>query len=417
VSKAPLVGFLELLRKRDDTLKRIDNEFVTREKKVGRRYITTRNDFMTQFKELNKKLNAPKMRCSEQHAYEAKWLISYSDHWDAVADALDVYDKSLEDTDQPDLAQDLDGSWGRCYAKWYRKLEPTVDALQEERFKCSQAKRLAFMDPLKDIDAALRELNDLKVSRIAETGWNTRDEYGARLTALSQLAFKSKVKTVLDGCDALGFALKPDYIDKYRVYLWREQHESGYWGPTYVFDGKETPIQDLSFTFHVVHYYTQDKDKTEPLPNLDRIARTTLEIKDLTYPNGWRTRTGGLEDHHNYDVAILFARSWGAAGPELQKKIAPEIQKLVNWCVTESLNGEQFGTGTPDVWSYYYGVRFLDEVGLWDEEQRFWHKGPVPLPPGFKADKIRGDLQRGFDRIDDHSEPAETIRAILWPKP
>jgi hypothetical protein len=405
--------------RRRDTLTNIDKEFVRRQERLGRPdYIGTRKGFQDQYKALVEKLKTAQakqpMPCSEQHAYEAKWLISYSDHWDEVGNALKAFDDSLSDTHQSPLEQDAEGSWGRCYAQWYRKLEPTIDALQEERLDCRKANPLAFMERLKDIGSVLQELDRLSVSNIVETGWNHRDEHGAWLTALSQLAFKEKVRTVLDGCPNLKFALPPGYVDRYRDYLWKEQLDNGFWGPTYRFDGEEVSIQDLSFTFHVVHYYTQDRDKP-PLPNLDRIAATTLAIKDRTYPNGWLNRNGELEDHNNYDVAVLFARSWDHAPPELRKDIAAELQRLTNWCVTKSLNGTQFGTGTADVASYYYGVRFLDEIGLWDAEQRFWHEGQIPLPDGLKAECIRDDLRRGFAKVDDGSEYAETIRDILDP--
>lgn len=408
-----LTGLLKLLSSRHETLSNIDQEFLRRHDD----YITERDKRQKRFDEIDedfaKLAKHHAMPCSEQHSLEAQWRINYSDEWQQVDKDLDTFAQSLKNTEQKPLEQDAEGSWGHCYGEWYRKLEPTVDALQEERLP-DKPKALAFMDRLKNVDSVLDALRHLSASNIVETGRNNRDEYGAWLTALSQLAFKPALREVLATHPSLEFSMAKDYVDKYRGRLFELQHEdTGYWGPAYRFGGKDVAVQDLSFTFHIVHYYTQIEDKDWPrLPNLDRIAATTLAIKDRTYPNGWLTKGGNFNDHNNFDVMTLFALSWDDASPALQKEIAPEIQMLINWCLTNTYKGDHFGDKAT-ISSYYYGVRFLDEAGLWKDGDAFWWKGAIPLPNGLTANGIRARLREGFLPKKDGSEYSETVAKIL----
>ncbi len=170
-------------------------------------------------------------------------------------------------------------------------------------------------------------------------------------------------------------------------------------------------VQDLSYTFHVVHYYVDGSGRK--IPNMDKVVATTLAIKDHVYPNGWKNKKLGYTDHNNYDVVTLFACGWNAASTGQRGDMQREIQALANWCLTKSFKGDHFGrSATID--SYYYGVRFLDGVGLWDPAKRFWHTGEIPLPAGCPpAAKIAKQLLVGFNKIDDGSEYAETIGSIL----
>jgi hypothetical protein len=59
-------------------------------------------------------------------------------------------------------------------------------------------------------------------------------------------------------------------------------------------------------------------------------------------------------------------------------------------------------------------VRFLDRVGFWDASKRFWSRRAPPLPPDAPnpGDLCRR-LQRGFARLNDSSEEADTVRSVL----
>ena len=68
--------------------------------------------------------------CS-QHRLEAQWLLNYTADWPRAETTLRDLETSLANHDQPPLAQDPGGSWGPCCSEPYRKLEPTVGALQD----------------------------------------------------------------------------------------------------------------------------------------------------------------------------------------------------------------------------------------------------------------------------------------------
>src|SRR5262249_45615408 len=136
---------------------------------------------------------------------------------------------------------------------WYRKLEPTVDALQGA-LPSVGLKPLRFMQRLADPGRVLDYLYRLQITDIAGTGSNNRDELGAVQSALSQLIFKDQLRELMESQD-LGFSVSNELQAVYADYLDQTQHpRTGYWGPWYRFDDKLVPVQDLSFTFHIVQY-------------------------------------------------------------------------------------------------------------------------------------------------------------------
>jgi hypothetical protein len=352
------------------------------------------------------------MECALQHLYEAKWLINYTDDWARAATALDECEKSLQKVDQPRMSQGVDGSWGGCCHEWYRKLEPTVDALQEREAATDPLLPLSFMSFLQKPANAIGLLEAISVSDIVATGRNFRDEQNAVLTALGQLIFKDALRKLLTCRSELKFTVSKELEKAFVDYLWdQQQTDTGYWGPSYKFDDGITAVPDLSFTFHVVHYYMDGTTRT--VPNLDKIVTTTLAIRDEVYPNGWLEKDGNHSDHNNYDVVTLFDCGWQAASTAQRDVMRSDIQALLDWCLTQSLNGDHFGTDK-SIDGYYYGVRFLDRIGFWDKAKRFWRSDEIPLPGGCSSpDKIRGLLLQGFKPIDDDSEYCETIRLIL----
>jgi hypothetical protein len=352
------------------------------------------------------------MECALQHFYEAKWLINYTDDWVRASAALDECEKSLQDADQPRLKQAEDGSWGSCCHEWYRKLEPTVDALQEREAATDKLLSLSFMNFLQKPANLIGLLRAISLSDIAATGRNYRDEQNALLTAFGQLIFKDGLRKLLTCRQAdLKFDVS-DLEEPFVDYLWGLQHrETGYWGPSYKFDDGIVTVPDLSFTFHIVHYYMDNT--TRVAPNLDKMIATTLTIKHEVYPNGWLDKDGNPSDHNNYDVVTLFDCGWKAASQKQRDIMRHEIQAMVDWCLTRSLHDDHFGKER-SIDGYYYGVRFLDRIGFWDKAKRFWRRDDIPLPNDCPSpDKIRERLLEGFKTVDDGSEYCETIGQIL----
>lgn len=356
------------------------------------------------------------MECTLQHFYEAKWLINYTDDWARASAALDECEKSLQDVNQPRIPQADDGSWGPCCHEWYRRLEPTIDALQEREAATDPLKPLAFMNFLQKPANVVGLLRALSISDIVATGRNLRDEQNALLTALGQLIFKDALRKLLVCRPELKFTVSPELEETFVDYLWSlQQKRTGYWGPSYKFDDGIATVPDLSFTFHIVHYYMDNT--TRVVPNLDKIVATTLATKHEVYPNGWLDKEGKLSDHNNYDVVTLFDCGWKAASWKQRDVMRHEIQALLDWCLTHSLQDDHFGS-EKTIDGYYYGVRFLDRIGFWDKAKRFWLSGDISLPNGFlPPEKIRERLLQGFKTVDDGSEYCETILQILTGEP
>ena len=169
-----------------------------------------------------------------------------------------------------------------------------------------------------------------------------------------------------------------------RDYLWSIQSNvTGYWGPTYDFDGEVIEVQDLSYTFHVVKYYDNSNDPTrKDLQKTDRMVVTTEDVETFSYPNGLKPPPPDFSDHNNYDLVTMFQQMWRVMTPDAKKKAGEEITTLIDWCLTTSLMGDIFAASKDmsTVNSDYYGVRFLLVAGFWPQQKPFWTTGPVPVP-------------------------------------
>ncbi len=393
---------------RDDILAKIRAAFTARDPQ----YATRRAELKKRLGPLAARLeqlqgSGHPMNCADQIRLEVQWLLNYRADWDRAARRLDDLETSLADTEQPAATQGEDGSWGGCSTEWYRKLEPTVDALQG--VPSAGFKRLLFMQQLSDPARLLDYLYQLQISNIAKTGINNRDELGAVQSALSQLIFKDQLRDLLADND-LGFSVTPDLEATYVDYLAQTQHpRTGYWGPWYRFDDRLVPVQDLSMTFHVIQY------RSGHIANWPTVIDSTLFIKNLVYPAGWRPDAETqYSNHNNYDVLSIFYYGWPHMSAEQKKSSRTEIAAMLAWCLTSGLPDPAAAAGPSMLDTYYFAVRFLDRAGLWDSAKRFWlHKKP-DLPAGSPAPHdLALRLQDGFAKLRDSSEEADTVRELL----
>jgi hypothetical protein len=389
-------------------------------------YLPQKWSLAGRLEELNGRMNALigtplKLPVSQQISLEAQWLINYTDDRERAKATLDRLEASLVAKDQPLVQQD-DGSWGPGCTEFYRKLEPTVDFLQSDEVlkpKPGQAltlKPLTFMKWLMNPADVAARLDELRVSRIHQTGRNNRDEFGSMITSLAQLFFKSKLKRAFALHPETEFSVSDASFGGLRDYLWNMQSsETGYWGPTFDFDDDVIEVQDLSYTFHVVKYYNDGARKD--LPNTDKIVATTEEIESFSYPNGLKPPPPDYSDHNNYDLLTMFQQMWPIMSADAKKKAGDQIVDLVDWCLTASLMGDIFAPSKDmsTVNSYYYGVQFLLVAGFWPQQPPFWTTGPLPVPATVPrpADLAQRLLTRFKTSFDDGSDAAQTVIATL----
>ena len=376
-------------------------------------YERARAPFKTRCGELSNALDArqragdPMIR-SDQIRNEAKWLLNYRADWTRLRQRLDDLEASLGIADPGQLAQDDDGSWGGAAQEFYRRLEPTVDALQSSRFDLSTTRPLTFLAPLTDPDRLRGYLWRLQTSDIGTTGQNHRDELGSVQASLSQMFYKDELRDLLAE-PRLGFAITPEMEEAYGDFMAQTQHpRTGYWGPWYRDVEAVLPFPDLSFTFHHVSY------RDGAVGNWSAVMATTLALRDGIYPNGWRPEGGArYSDHNNYDVAQILFHGWPHVTRETKLAARSAIVDMLTWCLTTSVNGGAFTLGDP-IDAFYFGVRFLDRVGYWDDAKRFWSRSSIPTPKGLPTPgRLARNLAANFAGLNAHSEWAETVTSLL----
>ena len=73
-----------------------------------------------------------------------------------------------------------DGSWGVCYDEWFKKLDPMIQAMNmmAGRDVAPDHTELEFLQPIDTPPELSDYLERIRVSEVATTGLNRRDELG-----------------------------------------------------------------------------------------------------------------------------------------------------------------------------------------------------------------------------------------------
>jgi hypothetical protein len=312
-----------------------------------------------------------KTACAHQILTETKWLLGDTADFRRIDQRLDALENVLDHPNLEDTAtgQDpSDGSWGRCYTEWFFKLDATYEHLNQDATRDLKPDlRLRFLDRINS-PAKLRDyFASVSVSDIARDGVDHSRELNESMADLMRLILWDRPK---------GFhwdpRLKPALMD---IILHRLRNpETGWWGERYVVDRRTEFVDYLSLTFHIVRYLGGN------VPELERLIQTTLAFKDLNEPPGWLS-DGHFSDHNNMDVAVLFRFGWSAANDSQRQAMAEQIGKMLDWCLTQSLQPDgtfaQGGDNSIEE-NTYFGVAFLSRIGFFDRNRRFWTKRDFP---------------------------------------
>lgn len=314
------------------------------------------------------------LACSRQMFVEAKWLVGYTAWWHRVDLMLDALEESLDEPDQAfaDEPSPEDGLYGVCATEDFVRVEATLEAYFEladagEHPSVPRQPKAWARSP----EALVDFLTDLLVSDIPTTGEDMRSRMGGLVSIMAATQRRREVLELLrttttgepltrDEQRAVRNALL-DFVD-----AWQDP-ETGYWGAWYRDDDERVfKTTDLSITYHIVHGL---KGQVRRWPEL---IRTTLALREQTYPFGWRSR-GRWTNHNNYDLARIFRYGWPHMTAEQQAEVRETIQAMVDWAFAHGLEEDYAGFAlAPELSSsvgaeLYFGVSFLDAAGYFSE--------------------------------------------------
>jgi hypothetical protein len=321
------------------------------------------------------------VRLSHQILSEVIWLLSATADFGRIDRRLDELQASLDHPEREGdgHAQDPDdGSWGRGYTEWFFRLAasyPNFDRPGRVPFR--------LLDRVNSPEKLTDYLLSVSASDIARTGRDNERELNESLSCLLRMVVRGEPK---------GYPydprLKGAMLD---LVLHRLRNPaSGFWGERYARGGGVVFEDNLSITFHVVSYLGGD------VPDMDKVVATTLAVRDEEFPAGWRLN-GRYWDHLNMDVAEIFRLGWPHASAGQREAIAGEVDKMLRWCLAESLlpdgsfrfvegdNSREEGT--------YYGASFLARVGYFDKSKRFWTSRDFPEAEGVRQKIIANVLK------------------------
>jgi hypothetical protein len=354
-------------------------------------YLEQREKFDVRLTELAKRLgelqaSGHSMDCSTEIYLEAKWLQRYTTYWDELERRLTDLEKSLNELDQSFAIQQSPetGLWGSCYQRSFFKVEATMLALiQLETIGEVPRFPIRMPPPFDTFASAFAHFRDLLVSDIAHNGIDNRGELGNLSTVASLAYFKAYLQSYLREVAGLprnesgpgAKAQENSQAFTKFIEAWQDP-VTGYWGAWYSSGGRLYKTADLSFTFHIISYRRGQVDYWP------EITETTLAIEDEPYPYGWR-HSGGFTNHNNYDVAKIFRYGWPHMSPQQRQKAAAAIDEMLHWTLTSSLQPNGTFKTVPTFFSskaadFYFGVSFLQTIGFWDAEERFWTERDFP---------------------------------------
>lgn len=331
--------------------------------------------------------------CGHQILFEVEELMVTSARFDEIDRKLDRLESAIE---MPGADQeDADGMWGNCTDSWYLKLYDTYDRLEAAdpgSFE-QHAPLPKFLSRVATPEKLTAYLDHLSKSDVARTGVDTGLEFNQTLSILLRMLVLGEPQGFRVD-PALKRALLDRIFNKYR------NPTTGYWGERYRRGHRIDFQDDLSTTFHIVAFLGGK------VPEMSRVTRTTLAIKNLDYPVGWLWK-GQFWNHNNMDVVTLFRYSWPTASLAQRMAMHDEIARMMAWCLHDSLQADgsfqlNIADGSVED-AEYYGTAFLSRIGYFNPKLRFWTNENLP-----GTDEVRGRITRfveahqGENSIGDH---------------
>lgn len=316
--------------------------------------------------------------CSRQVLAEATWLVFQTAHFNEAKERLEYLRQMLKSEMDPHDGSQLpaDGSFGCCTKEWFLKLDNTTDELIALGMKWREPDHpVKLLVRINSSEKLTEYLDSVLIADVQKTGIDTRTELNHSSSALARHILWSgtfwEIPTQIE--------LDPGLRKAFLTYLdekWQDP-TTGFWGTWYRTKEGLVKTADLSMTFHLASYRNGKVDRWP------EILRTTLAFKDHEYPYGW-LEDGQMTNHHNYDVAALFRMGWPHADTGQKEVIQKEIRRMLEWCLAETLEKDgtfKLGDESTLGGAYYSGVSFLNEVGYFSKDHRYWTEEEFPEAP------------------------------------
>jgi hypothetical protein len=207
-------------------------------------------------------------------------------------------------------------------------------------------------------------------------GVDHRKELNVSTGVLSRLVLRGGVS---------GYFTEPEFKTAFIGFLesWQDP-QTGFFGEWYKHHGRIIKTSDLSITFHMARY---TKGRIGHWPEL---IDTLLAIKERPYPQGWLD-SDGMTNHNNYDVVTLFSLGWPFMREDQRAAARIEIRRMLDWALAHSIgaDGEIAPTAAAEPLGdmYYFAAAFLDTIGFFDKQKRFWTDEEFP-----QAERLRTAL-------------------------
>ncbi|HEV2578967.1 MAG TPA: hypothetical protein VGU25_17305 [Acidobacteriaceae bacterium] len=312
-----------------------------------------------------------KVTCSHQIAIETRWLLGYTADFPRIDQRLSDLKESLAHPERESRAEQEDphdGSWGGCYTEWFERLDASYDVLQMEKARGIAPKyRFSLLDRVNSPEKLRAYFASITTSDVARTGVDHRKELNA--------AFVDLIRLIVAG-DPAEYPWDPRLKQELLNLTFNQyrNQQTGWWGESYIHDSRREYVDDLSITFHIVVALDDD------VPLKRKVARTLFALQDMKYPAGW---SENQSNHDNMDVIVLMRATWNEMTPEQRERGAEIINRMLHWCLTESLQPDgsfRPGPGGDDSIEEgeHFGVAFLSRIGYFDKSKRFWTSQDFP---------------------------------------
>lgn len=337
--------------------------------------------------------------CAQQILFEAGTLLLTTADFKRIDRRTDELVTAIAHPSQD--KQDPNGLWGSCSEQWFLKLENTFDHLQSDADSqpVGPSRPLpAFLSPVSSPQKLTEWLDAIAISDVQHTGIDHGLEFNLTNSDLIRLLVLGEPQN---------YKVNPALRDAYLQYLLGSARnpQTGMWGERYRRDGHLEYADDISTSFHIISYLHGK------VPDMARAIDTLLAVKDRNSPAGW-LQFGQYWNHNNVDVVTVFQYGWPTASPEQRKAMAAEIDHMLTWCLHDSLQPDgsfKMTAGDPTLeYAEQFGVEFLDSIGFFDPEHRFWTNRTFP-----ESADVRNRIQKFIAQHKDSASDSDEYRRML----